>query len=490
MKRGLKQILTAALTTGLAAAVMAVPFSGAAEVATNPDIQYHAPELEPMVQTLANSLLNDWPHMLQVTDANPGVRYAWTNGGQNVRLGSPTPLQANGLHLVFDGFEPTPGMGANLALTLAISPVNSDYVTDVNGNTMAQLPFVLVIDTTNGSLTAYGSKRFVTGDTEELITTLVESNDALKADALRDKAWEVRLDAANDDTYKVTVNGVEATLPLNKIVGTGSTLDLNACYFVFNVWGGSNSFSINLRSLHGGEAACADKTGEADLAKATAVMNQINSIGTISASSRSAIEQARAGYDALTIQLQTLVTNYETLVLAEHVLPVTEAIASLGTITLDSAGAIGSADELYEALTDEEKLLVSNFSTFADAKTQLLRLQFAAGLTTTAPTEQEPTSPPYEDESQPTDPIDEGLDETDPTETGEPTDATQEPTETEPTAEPTQTTEPSEQPADVPPAGDSSVATILVIVIGVVLLAGMGAAAAVIGIRRKREGGQ
>ena len=486
MKRGLKQVLAAALTTGLAAAAMAVPFSSAA-AATNADIEYHAPQLEPMVATLANSLLNDWPHMLKVSDAAPGVRYEWTNAGQNVRLGSPSLLKADGLHLIFDGFEPAPGMQANLALTLGTSAINSDYVTDVNGNTMAQLPFVLVIDTTNGNLTAYGSKTYTTANTEEIVTPLVQGNAALKADALRDKAWEVRLDAADAQTYTVTVNGVQATLPVDRIVGVGSNLDLDACAFVFNIWGSSNSFSINLRSLHGGEAACADLISDTELARATAVMEQIQAIGTIGPGSRGAVEAARTGYDALTAPLQTLVTNYETLTLAETVLPVVEAFGKLGNVTLESADDIEKAEELYATLTDEEKLLVSNYDTFSKAKTQLLRLQFAQGLTTTtAPPTRRPTSAPAEEN--PAGPVDEDPTEPNPTESSE---APEEPTSPqESITVTTQAAEPSEQPADAPPSDGNPAATIVVIVVGVILLAGMGAAAAIIGIRRKNAGGK
>ena len=55
----------------------------------------------------------------------------------------------------------------------------------------------------------------------------------------------------------------------------------------------------------------------ADQAAADAVSEKINAIGTVTLESKTAIEAARAAYDALTDVQKALVTNYETLTAAE-----------------------------------------------------------------------------------------------------------------------------------------------------------------------------
>ena len=58
-----------------------------------------------------------------------------------------------------------------------------------------------------------------------------------------------------------------------------------------------------------------------------AVSEKINAIGTVTLESKAAIEAARSAYDALTEEQKALVTNYETLTAAE------QAYAALGSGT-------------------------------------------------------------------------------------------------------------------------------------------------------------
>ena len=64
----------------------------------------------------------------------------------------------------------------------------------------------------------------------------------------------------------------------------------------------------------------------ADKAAADAVSEKINAIGTVTLESKAAIEAARSAYDALTDAQKALVTNYETLTGAE------KAIADLNKL--------------------------------------------------------------------------------------------------------------------------------------------------------------
>ena len=89
----------------------------------------------------------------------------------------------------------------------------------------------------------------------------------------------------------------------------------------------------------------------------------IAKIGTVTLDSGDAIQAARKAYDALTKTQKALVTNYETLTAAEKTYAslvadrdaakaVTDLIAKIGTVTLNSGDAIQAARKAYDALTD------------------------------------------------------------------------------------------------------------------------------------------
>ena len=110
--------------------------------------------------------------------------------------------------------------------------------------------------------------------------------------------------------------------------------------------------------------------------EAQAVIDLIEEIGTVTLDSREAIEAARNAYDALTEEQQSYVTNYSVLTAAEAELKaleeqaadqaaadaVTEQINSLpaaDALTLEDKAAVEAAREAYEALTGNQKALVT-----------------------------------------------------------------------------------------------------------------------------------
>ena len=102
------------------------------------------------------------------------------------------------------------------------------------------------------------------------------------------------------------------------------------------------------------------------------------------------IFQAREAYDALTEEQQALVTNYSTLTTAETTYKnlddnakakaVDALISAIGKVeyTTICKTKIDAAREAYDALTADQKALVTNYSTLTDAEKRYDELELAA----------------------------------------------------------------------------------------------------------------
>ena len=125
---------------------------------------------------------------------------------------------------------------------------------------------------------------------------------------------------------------------------------------------------------------------EADKKAALAVDELINKLEPVTIDKKDAILQARKAYDTLTKKQQSLVAHPEYLNRAEQTydkLKAQEVSAEIsailtGTITLDSKDAIYKAQQLYDALTDNQKKLVTNYKQLQDAKATYQNLILAS----------------------------------------------------------------------------------------------------------------
>ena len=125
-----------------------------------------------------------------------------------------------------------------------------------------------------------------------------------------------------------------------------------------------------------------------DRAAAAAVDNLIDAIGEVTLKSKQAIETARAAYDNLTPTQKTYVTKLNTLTAAETAYKalvdrkaaddVIEKINAIGKVTLESKTAIEAARAAYNALTNDQKLLVENYDVLTAAEAELARLEAEA----------------------------------------------------------------------------------------------------------------
>ena len=115
------------------------------------------------------------------------------------------------------------------------------------------------------------------------------------------------------------------------------------------------------------------------------VTEKINEIGKVTLESKTAIEAARAAYNALTNDQKLLVENYDVLTAAEAELArleaeakdkadreaaaqVDEMIERLFPVTRYSGPAIRMARAAYEALTEDQKALVTRYSDLVRAE--------------------------------------------------------------------------------------------------------------------------
>lgn len=125
-----------------------------------------------------------------------------------------------------------------------------------------------------------------------------------------------------------------------------------------------------------------------DRAAAAAVDSLIDEIGEVTLESKQAIETARAAYDSLTPTQKTYVTQLDTLTAAEAAYKalvdqkaaddVMEKINEIGEVTLDSKTAIEAARAAYDALTNDQKTLVENYDVLTAAEAELARLEAEA----------------------------------------------------------------------------------------------------------------
>ena len=124
------------------------------------------------------------------------------------------------------------------------------------------------------------------------------------------------------------------------------------------------------------------KAPEADKAAAAAAIAAIDSIGTpVTLEKSDKVEAARTAYNALTDSQKALVTNYQTLVDAEStVAALNKSMADAVTLRIYSLGKVrpGVSDEAvtgarsaYNALTDGQKALVGNYQILLDAEAAL-----------------------------------------------------------------------------------------------------------------------
>ena len=150
----------------------------------------------------------------------------------------------------------------------------------------------------------------------------------------------------------------------------------------------AKAFVTNYSTLE--EAASKYEKLKSDNEKALAVVEKIDAIGEVSYTqeSKAKIDDASKAYEALDAEAKAFVTNYSTLEEAaskyeklksdnEKALAVVEKIDAIGEVsyTQESKAKIDNASKAYDALDDEIKSLVTNYSLLEQAEARYLELK-------------------------------------------------------------------------------------------------------------------
>lgn len=254
----------------------------------------------------------------------------------------------------------------------------------------------------------------VTLDSEEAINAAWEAYNALTVaqkalvtnyatlTAAQEVLTQLKNDAAQAAADKAAADAVIAKIDAIGTVTLEDEATITAARTAYDtLTNGQKALVTNYETLTTAETKLAElkeaaAQAAADKAAADAVIEKINAIGTVTLEDEAAIAAARAAYNALTDAQKALVTNYETLTAAEAELAVLkeaaaqavadkaaadkviEKISAIGTVTLESENAITVARTAYNALTDAQKALVTNYSALTTAEATLAELQEVA----------------------------------------------------------------------------------------------------------------
>lgn len=163
-----------------------------------------------------------------------------------------------------------------------------------------------------------------------------------------------------------------------------------------NLTANQKGYVTNYDKLTTAEADIAElEAAEKEKAEVNAVIALINEIpNPVTLDDKETVEAARAAYDALSPEQQESVVNYKILTDAEATIAALEAqqeadeadkaaadaVVALieafpDPVTLDDKETVEAAREAYDALTDTQKLLVSNYSDLTDAEAAIKTLE-------------------------------------------------------------------------------------------------------------------
>ncbi|MGN1061119.1 MAG: hypothetical protein ACI4QN_05235, partial [Candidatus Coproplasma sp.] len=170
------------------------------------------------------------------------------------------------------------------------------------------------------------------------------------------------------------VDGLVVQTSITNYVGT-----LEAGTYVIR----ASKFGLDSNVKEGNVSSITLKSGLTDEQRAANVISLINAIGTVELTTdcKVKIDAAQSAYSALSASAKAQVTNASTLTSAVTqynnlaAAPVIELINNIGTVNANSGTKITAARNAYDALTIEQKALVTNYSTLTAAEADYVQYE-------------------------------------------------------------------------------------------------------------------
>ena len=321
---------------------------------------------------------------------------------QGFRLASLTVTDENGGAVeVVDGSFTMPIGGATVGAVFELDPdvVNSNLVKDL----IDAIGTVEYTDESKNKIdAAWAAYDALTDAQKELVTNYATLT------AARDRYAELQAAAEQAAADREAADAVEAKIDaIGKVEYTdASKAKIDEARDAYDALTDAQKALVeNYDELEGAEAAYAYLKAEAEATQADhtaaiAVKAKIYDIGEVEYTDacKAKIDEARDAYDALTDTQKALVTNYETLTAAEaryaelkagadqaaaDQAAADEVIAKINAIgeaayTDACKAKIDEAKDAYDALTDAQKALVTNYETLTAAESRYAALKAAA----------------------------------------------------------------------------------------------------------------
>ena len=225
-----------------------------------------------------------------------------------------------------------------------------------------------------------------TPKTSEMLTVRVASVEELLAPAKEAAITELNV-YKNAEDYR----DAEKT-QITKILANAKVL-INNAKTAEEIAEQLSDAKADLDKLKTSAELAADEKTQTD---ANAVKALIEALGDVTLEKKESVEAARNAYDALSTDAKKLVSNYDVLVQAEKSIQTLEAkkqqeelknqmdaaaaasisnaITAIGEVTLDKRGVVEAARAAYDTLTDDQKVLVTNYTDLTAAESRIAEL--------------------------------------------------------------------------------------------------------------------
>ncbi len=261
---------------------------------------------------------------------------------------------------------------------------DSNLLGTINGYDANNVP----ADGDNPAAGAYSTKELgykIMGSESEYIVVFHSAKANTGTNAYNSNMYISKLTLAQDDAVNATLEAIDAIgrVTLN---AKGAITNARAAYKALTAE--QKALVTNLSVLVEAETKLAELLSVEDKEAASGAEALINSIGTVTLDSKIPVAIARKALDSLTDAQKALVSNTYVLLQAEIKLvtialeaeleysnAVRDLIDAIGTVTLESGPTIKKANDAYNALTDDQQRLVSNYDVLVAAKERYAKLK-------------------------------------------------------------------------------------------------------------------